>query len=66
MVNGMQSFVRFKEQFNRKWWVWKDRKRWSEQLELNILELDDMTRPDGPGVSKVKLKNCEVIGLDHP
>lgn len=66
MVNGMQSFVRFKEQFNRKWWVWKDRKRWSEQLELKILELDDITRPDGSGVTKVKLKNSEVIGLDHP
>lgn len=66
MVNGMQSFVRFKEQFNRKWWVWKDRERWSEQLELKILELDDITRPDGSGVSKVKLKNSEVTGLDRP
>lgn len=40
--------------------------RWSEQLELKILELDDITRPDGSGVSKIKLKNSEIIGLDYP
>lgn len=40
--------------------------KWSEQLELKILELDDITRPDGSGVSKIKLKNSEIIGLDYP